>query len=389
MTILRRKPRARFTSLLRNLFRKKQVERELEMEMGAYIELLTEEKIAAGLTPVAARRAALLEAGGVEQVKEEVRAIRAGALLEQFGQDVRFGLRMLARNPGFSVLAVLCLTVGIGSNAAVFSWIEGVLLRPYPLVVHQERMMAITGTQAGIGGAGGNRTEVSWPDMIDLQRRCTLFDWFIVDRITGTTLSIGERAVNASGSIVSANYFDALGVRPLLGRGFTPDEDYGRNAHPAVVISYQMWKDRFRSDPEIIGKTQMMNGMPHTIVGVAPEGFYGTFVGWAMQFWVPVSMQEKFDSAQPGYKLEDRGARWIEGFARLKPGVTAEQAQQELSTVAKRLELDYPETNRGQGLRLFRLWETPFNNAGALLPTLGIAVAVVLFVLLIVCANVS
>ena len=131
----------------------------------------------------------------------------------------------------------------------------------------------------------------------------------------------------------------------------------------------------------------MLNGLPHTIVGVAPKGFYGTFVGYAFQFWVPASMQAQFDAG--GYKLEDRGARWIEGFVRLKPGVTIEQAQAEMSAIAARLEADYPETNRGRGVRLFPLWQTPFNNAGALLPTLGIALVVVLSVLLIACANVG
>ena len=187
--------------------------------------------------------------------------------------------------------------------------------------------------------------------------------------------------------MVSANYFDAIGVHPMLGRGFEPGEDTGRNAHPVTVISYQMWQDRFHGDPAIIGKTQMLNGLPHTIVGVAPKGFYGTFVGYAFQFWVPASMQAQFDAGV--YKLEDRGARWIEGFVRLKPGVTIEQAQAEMSAIAARLETEYPETNRGRGVRLFPLWQTPFNNAGALLPTLGIALVVVLSVLLIACANVG
>ncbi len=154
-----------------------------------------------------------------------------------------------------------------------------------------------------------------------------------------------------------------------------------------VVISYQLWQDRFRGDPTIIGKTQMLNGQPHTIVGVTPEGFYGTFVGYPFQFWVPASMQDRFDST--GYKLEDRGARWIEGFVRLKPGVTAAQAQAEMEGVASRLEVAYPETNRGRGIKLVPLWQSPFNNAGVLLPTLGVALAVVFFVLLIACANVG
>ncbi|HXN94934.1 MAG TPA: ABC transporter permease, partial [Candidatus Acidoferrales bacterium] len=218
-------------------------------------------------------------------------------------------------------------------------------------------------------------------------RNCTLFDAFFVSKIMGTTLSIGDRAEVTTGSIVSANYFDAIGVHPILGRGFEPGEDVGRNAHPVTVISYQLWKGRFKGDPQIIGKTQRLNNVVHTVVGVTPEGFYGTFVGWAMQFWVPASMEETFESG--GYKLEDRRARWIEAYVRLKPGVTRQQAQQEISAVAKRLEADYPDTNRGRGIMLWPLWQTPFNNAGTLLPTLEIMLAVVVFVLLIACANVG
>ncbi len=284
-------------------------------------------------------------------------------------QDLRFGIRMLRRNPGFSLLAILCLTLGIGATTSVFSWIEGILLRPFPAVAHQDRLMAVTGTNRAAPG----HDDVSLPDFVDFQKNCTLFDAFIVDRITGTTLSIGDRAERSPASVVSANYFEALGVRPILGRAFEPAEDFGRNA--------------LHGDPGVVGKTQMLNGMPHTIIGVAPEGFYGTFVGWAMQFWVPTSMQEKFDPG--GYKLEDRGARWIEGFVRLKPGVSPEQAQAEISAVAKRLEGDYPATNRGRGIKLYPLWQTPFNNAGTLFPTLAIALAVVVFVLLIACANVG
>jgi len=203
----------------------------------------------------------------------------------------------------------------------------------------------------------------------------------------GTTLSIGDHAEEVPGSVVSANYFDALGVHPILGRGFRPEEDFGRNAHPVTVISYWMWKERFNFDPQIVGKTQMLNAVPHTIVGVAPESFLGTFVGHPMGFWVPASMQEVF--VPGGYQLEDRSDLWIEGYARLKPGVSIEQAQQEISTVAKRLETDYLSTNRGRGVALFPLSNTPFSQAGNLRPTLEITQAVVFLVLLIACANVG
>ena len=364
---------------LRSFFRRAQQDRELDAEMFAHLELAIEENLERGLSPAEARRQALVRFGGPQQVKETHREARGLPLLETLFQDFRFALRMLRRSPGFALVAIFCLTLGIGTNAAVFSWMEGLLFRPYPAVAHQERLVALTGTAA--------QDDLSWPDFLDLQRNCKLFEAFFVSKIMGTTLSIGERAQVVTGSVVSSNYFPALGVHPILGRAFEPTEDVGRSAHPVTVISYQLWKERFGGDPQIIGKTQRMNGVLHTIIGVAPEGFYGTFVGWAMKFWVPASMEDTFEAG--GYKLEDRGERWIEGYGRLKPGVTLEQAQQEVSAVAKRLDADYPATNRGRGVKLWALWQTPFNNAGTLLPTLGIMLVVVVFVLLIACANVG
>ena len=352
-------------------------------EMQFHIEARAAELEDAGVSKEEALRRARMEFGSPELAREDSREAWEFQWLEQLAADLRVGFRMLWRNPGFSLPAILCLTLGIGANAAVFSWAEGILFRPYPAVVHQERLMALGGTARGETGG----TPLSWPDYQDLQRECTLFDTFFVSKITGTSLSVGERAERAIGSIVSANYFDAIGVHPILGRGFLPGEDGGREAHPVAVISYQLWQNRFKGDPQIVGKTQRLNGVYHTIIGVAPEGFYGTFVGWAMQFWVPASMEELFEAG--GYKLEDRNARWIEAYARLKPGVSAPQAQQEVSAVANRLEAAYPLTNRGRSVQLWPLWATPFNNAGTLLPTLSIMLLVVVCVLLIACANVG
>jgi macrolide transport system ATP-binding/permease protein len=376
----------RFRALFCRLFglvRKQSREAEINAEIQQHLDGLTERNMAAGMSPKEARNAALREFGGVEQIKERAREQRVWLSADDFLQDLRFGVRMLRRSPGFAILAILCLTLGIGTNAAVFSWIEGTLIRPYPLVAHQDRMFALTGTTRGTTESDG----LSYPDFLDLEKNSTLFESFIVDRIMGTTLSVGDRAERASGGIVSANYFDALGVRPILGRGFRPEEGTGRNAHPVTVISYLTWQDRYKGDPEIIGKTQYLNGVQHTIIGVAPEKFHGTFIGYSFNFWVPTSMQETFDST--GYKLEDRGARWIEAYTFLKPGVTRQQAQAELSAIAQRLENDFPETNRGQGFELFPLWKTPFNAVGNLSPTLAITTGVAFFVLLIACANVS
>src|SRR5215469_1375210 len=361
---------------LRSLFWKQRADAELDEELEFHVYEQAAAYVAQGMRPDDARYAALRALGGVTQIKEECRDMRRVNFFDDFVQDLRFGFRMLVRNPGFSAMAILCLTLGIGANAAVFSWIEGLLLRPFPKVERQDRIVVVAGTSRATGDKAASATEYSdesWPDFKDIRQNATLFDAFIADKIMGTTISIGDRAERVAGSVVSANYFDALGVHPLLGRGFEPADETGRNAHPVTVISYWMWKERYHSDPEIVGKTQMLNGVQHTIIGVAPEGFYGTFVGWPIQFWVPVSMQEVFEPG--GYKLEDRSQRWIEGFARLKDGVTIEQAQEELSTVAKQLASQYPETNRGHDVKLLPLWKAPFNGAVEMLPILSITLA--------------
>jgi predicted permease len=371
------------TLRLRSLFRSHEVDDEMKEELRAHLETQIEESMAKGMSAQEARRRAMRDLGGLTQIEQQCRDARGGNLLQDFVQDLRYGFRQLVRSPGFSVLAILCLTLGIGANAAVFSWLEGILFRPYPAVAHQERLFALAGTARGEADAG----ELSWPDFQDLRRNCSLCEDAFVSKITGSTLSLGDHAETARGSIVSANYFDAVGVRPILGRGFEPAEDVGSDSHPVVVISYQLWRDRFKSDPQIVGKMQRLNNVQHTIIGVAPEGFYGTFVGWAMQFWVPVSMEGTFEG--DGYKLEERDARWIEAYVRLKPGVTRAQAQQEISAIAGRLETSYPATNRGRSIGIWPLWQTPFNHARTMLPTLEVMVAVVAFVLLIACANVG
>src|ERR671935_259078 len=180
-------------------------------------------------------------------------------------QDLRFGFRMLRRTPGFSVLAILCLTLGIGTNAAVLSWIEGILIRPYPLVAHQDRMFALNATTRGENGYTG----LSYPEFRDYEKNSTLFESLIVDRITGTTLSVGDRAERASGAIVSANYFDALGVKPILGRGFRREEGEGRNAHPVTVIGYWTWKDRYGGGQRLLGRNQNQPAVRPTNIGGA------------------------------------------------------------------------------------------------------------------------
>ena len=357
---------------------------ELDEELQTHLTLAECDNRESGSAPAQARASARREFGNVAVTEESTRDAWGRRWLFDLVRDFRYGFRMLRRSPGFSALAILCLTVGIGANAAVFSWIEGILLRPFPAVPNQDRLVAVAGTMRGQTGF----SDVSWPDYQDFARNCDLVEAFIAEHIVPATLSLGDRAENVLGSVVSANYFDALGVHPIVGRGFDPSEDFGVNAHPVVVISYSLWQLYFHGDRSVVGKTQRLNGLPHTIIGVAPEGFNGTFVGYAFQFWVPASMEQTF-YASGLMKTEDRGAHWIEGFALLKPGVSRSQAQQQVSAVAAHLETSFPDTNRGRGIRLMPLWATPFNNAGTLLPTLRIALAVAVFVLLIACANVG
>jgi len=292
-------------------------------EVRFHIDQRTERNIRNGMSPADARRDAIRRFGNAAVASERTRDANLFRWLDDLRRDTGYGLRMLTRTPGFAALSILCLMLGIGANAAVFSWIEGILLRPFPLVADENRLFAVTGIDRGTPG----HTDVSWPDWLDLQRGSTLADAFIAEKITGTTLSVGDRAERVPGSMVSANYFDAIGVRPLLGRGFAPGEDTGRNAHPVTVISYQAWQDRFHGDPAIVGRTQMLNGLPHTIVGVAPQGFFGTFVGYAFQFWVPASMQPQFSGGV--YKLDDRSASAYRfAAAQLELAVLAEALSQ-------------------------------------------------------------
>jgi putative ABC transport system permease protein len=183
-------------SRLLGLFRKSRRDKEMTEELQQHLDGLTVRNIAAGMSPSEARRAALREFGGIEQIKENAREQRVWMWGEEFLQDLRFGIRMLWRSRAFSFLAILCLTLGIGTNAAVLSWIEGILVRPYPLVAHQDRMFAFNATTRGEQGYTG----LSYPDFLDFEKNSTLFESFIVDRVTGTTLSVGDRAERAAGT---------------------------------------------------------------------------------------------------------------------------------------------------------------------------------------------
>src|SRR6266852_5805662 len=195
---------------LRRFFRRRQQDAELARELEAHIAHQADENISAGMSADEARRQAYLKLGSPQHVREDVWEWNTVVFFDNLLRDVRYALRMLRRSPGFSAVAVLCLTLGIGANAAVFSWVAGNILRPYPAVADQDRLLVLGGTLRG----EPRYTEVSWPDFLDLQRNCKLIDSFVAEKLFGTTLSIGDRAEIAVGSLVSANYFRAMGIRP-------------------------------------------------------------------------------------------------------------------------------------------------------------------------------
>jgi predicted permease len=363
--------------------RRRPTDAEIERELRDHLALEAQDLAAAGLTADVAVRTARRRFGNLALIQELTQESWGSRWFENLTQDLRFGLRTLRRTPVFTVVAIVILALGIGSNAAVSSWTAGILHHPFPAVRDQDRLVAVAGAAKG----ASDYDEMSWPDFMDLAKGTNGFETFFVSKITGATLTGGDRAERLVGQLVTANFFDAVGVRPLLGRGFLPGEDVGRGAHPVTVISYRLWQDHFGGRPSILGTTINYNGQPHTIVGVTPKEFLGTFVGYPMQFWLPASQQAVVDAS--GYKLDDRSARWVEGFGRLSPGVSLEAGQVQLNAAARRLESDHPNEDRGRGIRIFPLRDNPFDNAQELKPMLRVGALVSVLVLLIVCANIA
>ncbi len=373
---------AKIVSLFRSLFHKERLDRELDAELRAYLDMLTEEKIKAGLSPQQARRHARLELGGMEQVKMKVREVRFGTTLETVWQDVRYGLRMLRKNPGFTIVAVLTLALGIGANTTIFSWFNGTLLSPLPGVEDSGSLIAIT-----FKTIEGRDAGLSYPNFEDIRDRNTAFEGIIAQSFSPMNLNHDGKAERILGEIVSGNYFNVLGLQPVQGRTFLPSEGEVPNRDAVVVISYALWQRSFGGDSNIEGKIVNINEHPFTIVGVMGEEFHGARLGFAFDAWVPMMM---VDVVRPGSSsLEGRGWGWLLSKARLSPDVTLEQAQAEMSLIAAQLAEEYPATNEGRGFALYPLWKSPNTAQAVFAPVLLILMIVAGLVLLIASANVA
>jgi predicted permease len=359
----------RINSLGRNLFNKEKVDHELTEEIRAHLDLLTETKIQQGLAPEDARRAALVELGGVEQVKESVREVRHGRLLEDLAQDARYALRSLRKHPGFTFVAVLTLALGIGANTAIFSVINAVLLKPLPYE-NADRLVLLTETvsERPIG--------VSYPNFVDWRNQSTAFENIAAVRHRESfNLTGAGESERLQGRLVSANFLSTLGVNPIAGRGFVGEDDRP-GATPAVILSHALWQRRFGGHPKIVGSQLTLNRESFTVIGVLPAEFQ---YGVDADLTVPIGLQAERYAARG----RDPG---IEAIARIKSGVSAEAASAELNTIAARLEQQYPESNTGRRVRLDSLREA---IVGDIRPTLFTLLGAVGLVLLIACANVA
>ena len=304
--------------------------------------------------------------------------------MENLIKDIRYGVRMLVKNPGVSLVAIVTLALGIGANTAIFSGVSAFLMRPLsvpnpgnlirPLEVAEDR---------------GFTDEMSYPDYLDYSSQATSFTGLAAEDMLSAAVDAENQSDVIWGQAVSANYFDVLQVKPAMGRGFLPDEDKTVGANAVVVLAHGFWQRRMASDPNIVGKTVRLNNRPYEVIGVSPDYFVGTKFALAMDFWVPISMAE--DLRRSPELLQSRGSHWMNVIGRLRPGVSMSQASAELSAIALRLNQAYPD-ERASTTQMTVMGEVDgrwaemgnvFKSGGA------IAMAIVGLILLIACANVA
>jgi putative ABC transport system permease protein len=355
-------------STSQNLSQRARVEADLDQELTAYLELAAEEKVRAGMSPRAARRAARLDLGGVEQVKEGVRAVRAGAFLDGLRLDLRYGARALARSPGFTAVALLALALGIGANTAIFSVIDGVLLRPLPYP-QPGSLVLVSRHFARSNFPYGN---LCLADYLDWRAANRVFeDPALVFRRHFDLSGAGEPE-QLAGASVTAGFFSALRVRPLLGRVFVAGED-GAARQQLAVVSESLWRRRFAGNPGIVGQTIHLDGKAATVVGVMPATFH--FPRPDSEVWTNLL----FDPPTR------RGPFFYRGIARLKPGIALAQAQAEIDAVGRRIELADPRLAR----LTFPLQPLREAIVGDARPALLVLFGAVTLVLLIASVNVA
>jgi predicted permease len=375
------------------LFQRTRCEHEFAEELASHLAFHIEDNLRAGMSPEEARRVALVKLGGVTLTKERAREQGGLPMLETLLQDLRFGLRMLRKNPVFSLIAILTLALGIGVNTALFTVYDAFVLKPLPLqdpysIVHIR----------GMNREGRYQPLFSYLDYLDYRDRSTSFTGLVArnkfvapfgDGAAGATSASLLPANFVTGHIVSGNYFAVLGAEMALGRGFAPEEDRTPGTHPVVVLSHQWWQRHFNADPQIIGKTVRVAGAPFTIIGVAAQGFIGTEPD-APQFWTPLMMRDQLVGGWNQHTwLTERKANSFVLTGRLKPGVTQAQAEAELNVIHEQLARDYADPEYNKASIAVRSGATFLQLEGFAELLIAPLLTAVGLVLLIACVNVT
>jgi len=356
------------------LVRRRRLERDLEDEVAFHLAMREADLRADGVPDPAAREMARRRFGNVTYLKEQTRDMWLFPSFESIVQDVRFALRTLRKSPGFTIVAVLALAIGIGGNTAIFSLVDAARAGALPYK-EPERLVGLFGN---VQRATVERRGTSYPDYADWRAQATSFvDMAAFDNFTATLFTT-EEPERVSGERVSPGYFSILGINPARGRTFRSEEDAVGNAADVVVLSDGIWKRRFGSDPNIIGKTITLNTRACTVIGIMPPGFKG--LTDSAELWAPFAFQASAEA------LAQRGSRGFAPVARLKDGVSLAGAQAEMDTIARRLEAAYPQSNEKRGVEISPI---AVELVGALRPALLMLMAAVAFVLLIACANVA
>ena len=340
-----------FTRLVNSATRRADEDR-LREEIEEHLALQTADNLRAGLSPVEARRQALLKFGGVEATKQDYRAERRLLVIENLVQDVRFGLRMLRKSPGFAAVAVLTLALAIGANAVVFGLMDALVLRP----LNVPEAESLWGTRYGV-----DTGFQSYPNYLDLRDRNRTFDGLAAFQFAFVGLDTGQDPSLAAGFAATGNYFDVLRIQPYLGRFFHSSDEHGPNSAPYLVLSHAYWHSRFQDDPAVVGRTIQLNKHPFTIIGVAPPEFRGTLLFVSPDFFMPMVNQAQVDGEN---LLDARGDALIfEALGHLKPGVTPAQAVADVSAVGAYLEKTYPKEFSQKSYSLGRPGLTSFDGA--------------------------
>ncbi|MFZ0634289.1 MAG: ABC transporter permease [Candidatus Acidiferrales bacterium] len=376
----------RFFARLANLATRRAQDERLREEIEEHLALQTAENLRAGLSPVEARRQAMLKFGGVEAMKQDYRAERGLLLVENLLQDVRYAIRSLRRTPGLTAFVVITLALGIGMTSGTFSMVDGLIFRPYP-VPHSSGVVTLVSTTHD-----SSFDDFSYREYLDIRDKTKSYDGVIANadmEAVGFSAEPGATPRIRGGMMVSGNYFHVLGVEPRLGRGFREDEDQVPGRDAVVVLGPGFWKHEFGSDPSVLGRTVRLNGTQFTVIGVAPETFPGMDIFAHPDFYMPLAMARVFSTDRQKSFFEDRDDRELNVTARLKPGATLQQAQDELAVLAKNFEGEYPKANRGRSATVHTQFQMRTRDDDANWKFIVIFVTLALAVLLVACTNVA